>query len=158
MSFHLRILNNAGTLQHRLSDAFGNTINGLTTFIPGASSAYTNTPVGADASTPFAAGGKISTAQTNAFICGTNGWPSTSGANTQRIGDSNLSASTSINGTATAGISAVASFQSFNVNGVTRNYLNFTFYTSAGATWALTTTNIAASAYIDVVFSGYVSP
>ncbi len=156
-NFHIRLLNNAGTLQHRFSDAFGGTVT-QANLINGATSAYVNTPTGADASTPFANGAKISTVQTNALVCASAGWPASSGASTQRISDSQLQATLSINGTATAGITVIASFQSFTVNGVTRNYLTFNFYTASGTAFALTTGNIPASAYLDICFNGYLSP
>lgn len=155
-SFHVRLTNNTGTLQHRIGDTFGGATN-LASLITGATNATNTTPLStaADASTPFTAGAKISSVQSNALVLASQGWPSTSGTNTQRISDSQLTCALAINNSGTAGLTVSASFQSFNINGVTRNYLNFTVW-NAGAAYPLTAANITG--YLDFSFDGYLSP
>lgn len=147
-SFTVRLINTAGTLQHRICDAFGVAVN-CASLVNGATAALTNTPTGTDASTAFAAGAKISTAQTNVIILDVPN---------QRIADfaGACGECFSTNGTA---LCVLASYQSFNVNGTTRNRLNFSFFNkTTGAAFALTTGNIGAGFLVQVQFAGYLAP
>lgn len=67
--WQFRMRNNSGTLQHQIG-RFGapQSAGNLIAKINGASTTYTNTPTGADASTAFAAGAKISSANANRII------------------------------------------------------------------------------------------
>lgn len=71
-AFLVIVNNNGGTLQHKIVASGGSDVSTtpppLGNLINGASATYTNTPTGTDASTPFAAGGKISSAQPAAFV------------------------------------------------------------------------------------------
>ena len=71
-AFQVIVNNNGGTLQHKIVAPGGSDVSTSTAplgnLINGASATYTNTPTGTDASTPFATGGKISSAQPAAFI------------------------------------------------------------------------------------------
>lgn len=153
-SFTFRLVNTAGTLQHRFSDPFGNVLNpSLISSINAATQALTNTPTGTDASTAFAAGAKISTAQSNAVILDTPGWPagvSESTVHTQRVGDYDCAVSLNFN-TSTTALTCIAAVQSFTVNGITRNRWTLGFYDAAsGVAFALNTTNIAAGKLVQV--------
>ena len=69
VSWRLEIINNSGTLQHKVfvPSNVGDTVpvfnGGITSF----STSFTNTPLGADASTAMAAGGKVSSAVASEF-------------------------------------------------------------------------------------------
>lgn len=134
--FQFQIRNNAGTLQHAiaasgLSDTAA--YAGLVRKINAASGTWGNTPTGADASTAFATGGKISSATAFRFIFDTaaqtnNRMLAMPVVALETVGDA---------------VKVFARTASIDVDGVTRNRLVFDFY-NAGASWSLNTTNIAA--------------
>ena len=140
--FTLQITNTAGTLQHKItSDLQSGALGSFSGKISGASATLTNTPTGADASTAFAAGGKISSANTNTFILNTNA---------QIIADQLVCATVS-----RADPSAIVAVQlvSRDVNGTTRIRPEL-FFTSSGSPFALTTANITAGQILEVRFFG----
>lgn len=114
-AFQVIINNNGGTLQHKIvapgAGETSATTAPLGNLINGASATYTNTPTGTDASTPFAAGGKISSAQPAAFVLDMPGvtpenfvvWPQVKLSNTGAFPPVEISQS------------------SRDINGVTRN-------------------------------------
>jgi len=145
--FRLRIYNNAGTLQSQITDSNG---TGLPTFsnkIVGASATLQNIPTGADATTAFAYGGKISTIVTNAYIFNTA---------SQAVADGLLMANIIFNNTGTDVLVSPV-IDTTNVNGVSQPRLNLTFSNpTTGVSFALSTANIPASKSIDILFLGYV--
>jgi hypothetical protein len=158
-AFHLRLSHNGlHGLQHRISDAYGHAVNSAN-LIRGASNTFGTTPTSAlpDGATPFVQGAKISSSCANTLVLASAGWPSSSGANTQRVCDSHLTAGIAINSTAAPRLSVVASFRTFDTNGTERNYLSFAFF-DAGSEFPLNTETIGAGDFIDVEFSGYLSP
>lgn len=158
-AFHLRLLHNASRgLQHRISDAYGHTVNAAN-LIRGASSDFCDTPTSAmrDGATAFSRGVKISSSCPNTLVLASAGWPSTSGANTQRPCDSHLTTNISLNCTTTPRLSVASSFRTFDINGIERNYLNLSFF-DAGAEFPLNSETIGPGQLIDVEFSGYLSP
>lgn len=153
-SFTFRLVNTAGTLQHKFSEPGGAAISSqLVGCINAATSALTNTPTATDATTAFAAGAKISSVSANVIILDSPVWPaltSESGAvHTQRVADFDASVAITFNSTSTA-LNCIASVQSVNVNGVAANRWSFSFYDNTGAAFALTTGNIAAGKILQV--------
>jgi len=146
--FTLSITNTAGTLQHKITEPGVNVATNWAGLINGASSSLTNTPTGADGSTAMAAGGKIGSASTNVF------WLDTAA---QKAADSQFSASIQFNSTGTA-LTVTPGIVSLNINGTTRARLSFQFNNAAsGAAFGLTTANIAAGTFIQVLFNGRLS-
>ena len=146
-SFTLRIVNTAGTLQHRISTPSGGASN-FVSKINAASASLTNTPTGSDGSTSMAAGGKIGSASTSIF------WFDTA---TQRDADA-LHHLTDVLTTTGDPLTVVASVVSLDINGTTRTRLCFQFFLeSTGGAYALTTANIAAGEFVQVSFMGYLA-
>ena len=146
-SFTLRIVNTAGTLQHRISTPSGGASN-FVSKINAASASLTNTPTGSDGSTAMAAGGKIGSASTSIF------WFDTA---TQRDADA-LHHLTDVLTTTGDPLTVVASVVSLDINGTTRTRLCFQFFLeSTGGAYALTTANIAAGEFVQVSFMGYLA-
>jgi hypothetical protein len=148
-AFCVRIVNTAGTLQHYIKDASNNTTaaTALVKCINGASGTLTNTPTGADASTAFAAGVKISSAVDSRIIFDT---PS------QRVAASDFSVE--VIGSVGVALKALCSHQSINVNGVTRSRFTIELLNAAtGNGFGINTTNITTGNLVQVVFSGYLS-
>ena len=145
-SFLLVIRNNGGTLQHAFfSDLNETTLGTHSSRVPSASVTFGTTPTATDSSTAFATGGKISSANTERFICDTAVQSSTY---------VDMVASIALNTTGTA-LNVAAVFQTNNVNGVTRMRLAFMFTNAtSGATVALNTTNIPSGTRITVQFKG----
>jgi hypothetical protein len=134
--FIFQIRNNAGTLQHAiatsgLSDTAA--YAGLVRKINAANATWTNTPTGTDASTAFAAGGKISSATNFRFIF------DTAAQTANRV----LAVQVVALETVGDAVKVFARSASQDVDGVTRNRLVFDFY-NAGTSWTLNTTNIAS--------------
>lgn len=150
-AFTFRLVNTAGTFQHRFAEPGGNAMNSsLIQCINAASNSLTNTPTGADASTAFAAGAKISTVETNAVIFDTPRWPASGGSATQRVGDSMPVAVITDNSSGTA-LTVICSLQSVNVNGITANRWTLNFQNATtGANFAINTTNIPSGDLIQV--------
>jgi hypothetical protein len=148
-SFIWGINNNAGTLQHTTYAQSGAIILGnFQSRILNASGTPANTPTGADASTPMAAGWKIGSASTNNIWADTN----------DQLTVANALGITSIayNDTGTE-VRVRSQIASININGVTRFRLTFQFFTSTGAAFALTTANIPAGKTIQVQFYGKIT-
>lgn len=145
-SWTLWIQNNAGTLQHTfISDPGGAALSNYVSRINAASSSFTTTPTGADASTPMAAGGKIGSGSANFFWCDTA---------VQIPVNAQMAVSIGTNSTGTA-VNVQAQFSSLNINGVTRVRLALGFTNAAtGAAFNLNTTNIPAGTFLKVVFYG----
>lgn len=140
--FTLRITNTAGTIQQRISvqGVAGKMVSKIT----GASATLQNTPVGADATTAFAFGGKLSTVTPSVFIFDT----------AEQVIDEQLGiGAITFNSTTTA---LVASFgiASFDVNGVTKNRLIVQF-TNATSGAAYTVSGIGIGTILDVTFMGF---
>lgn len=146
-SFRVIIRNNGGTLEHLICESGGNTgsSSSFASGVSGASTTYTTTPTGADASTAFATGVKIGSAATNRLYFNTLSIPT---------GELNIIASLVLNGCGTD-LLVEPRADSININGVTRNYLAFSFRDRANNTFALTTVNIGAGTNIQVVVTGY---
>lgn len=151
-AFSLRIWNDAGTLKHSFG-AFNASAQSSpwVSAINGAVETYTATPNGTDASTAFAAGGKISATLTNAFII------DTLVAQTARL--ILLSCSLQPSAPVTSAMKCQVSVVSRNVNGTTMfrpeiRVLNNTSGTTWAA-WALNTTNIASGTTISISCEGY---
>jgi len=146
-SFVLQIQNGAGTIQHRIfDDAGAGSLGNYTSRINSATPVLTNTPTGADSTTPFAAGGKISSAATSQFVFDTAAQFS---ANDQMI------AVIESNSTGTD-LNVNCSISNLNVNGVTRTRLVFGFNNATtDAVFNLTT--LAVTNYIKVRFYGKIA-
>jgi hypothetical protein len=143
-SFVLSITNTAGTLQHSITNQAGNIVLGnYSSRINNASPAATNTPTGTDATTAFAAGGKIGSASTNRF------WFDTA-AQVPAMADGVCSIDFNSTGNSFTVRPIVVSI---NINGVTQNRLAFEFFTG-GTAFALTAANVPASQTIQVQFKG----
>lgn len=158
-AFHLRLANNAPYgLQHRISDAWGHAVN-LAGLITGSNSAYGTTPTSemADGTTAFHRGAKISSIRPSTLVLASQGWPWNAGMNTQRSADGFLAATIAINKTQRPALTVSASFQRFNIDGIERNYLSFAFF-DMGRDFPLTAANLESGEFIDVEFSGYLSP
>lgn len=146
--FALTIFNNAGTLQHKITEPGANGASNWASKVNGALSSFTNTPTGADGSTAFAAGGKIGSASANFFYLDVPD---------QKAADSQFIAFVQFNSTANP-LTVTAQFVSININGVTRTRLAFQFNVDASGTgFNLNTTNIAAGKIVQVVFNGRLS-
>lgn len=134
-SFVVKLTNTAGTLQHQIvSDINSGALGSFSGKITGASATLANTPTGADGSTAFVSGAKISSANTNTFVLNTNA---------QTIADLIGSAKIEAN-SAAANIICALAFVSRDVNGTTRIRPEVSFFTDGGTAWALTTANISA--------------
>jgi hypothetical protein len=148
-SFRLRIINDGGTIKHRISSIRDVGIASLFAGkISGASPTLTNTPTGTDATTAFAAGGKIGSASPSLFIFNTQTQLGTGASNT-------MSGTTviAVNSSGTA-LTVAASAAALDVDGVTRNYYALQFLNaSSGAAFNLNT--LSAGQLIDVIFDGY---
>lgn len=146
--FTLTITNTAGTLQHKITEPGVNAATNWASLINAASSTLGNTPTGADNATAMATGGKIGSASTNVF------WLDTA---SQKAADSQFSASIQFNSTGTA-LTVTPGIVSININGTTRPRLSFQFNNAAsGAAFGLTTANIAAGTFIQILFNGRIS-
>ena len=144
--FDLQILDNAGTIEHRIRQAGGVNSN-FADKITGATSGSTTTPTGADGSTAFAGGGTISSAATNTFILDTAD---------QVVADQIASAVVQVNDSGTA-IVVDVNFTSRDVNGTTRIRPEISFYDAASAAgFALTPANIGSNGTI-VRLTGYLA-
>jgi hypothetical protein len=147
-SFTLRVANLATVINHLIGAAGSpTTASNFVTQISGALNTYTPTPTGPDASTPFAAGGKIGSVESNTFYLNTAG---------QTVGDALLHANITSNTTSTA-YQIIAAFQSADIAGAIATRLSFSLInpaTGVAVSWA--TALSGASTYIDVTFLGYV--
>lgn len=146
-SFILRIHNDAGTLKHAIyGEENGNSVGSYSDAVISASATLTATPTGADATTAFATGVKIGSANTNSLILDT-----IEQAQPDNAGGAAISLNTS--GTAlTVQIYKI----SRDVNGVTRTRPELHLFNAAtGAAFAITTANIADGKQIRIAFNGY---
>lgn len=134
-SFALTIFNNAGTIQHKITDMSANVASGSVKRINGASAAFVNTPIGADNVTAMVNGGKIGSANTNRF------WfdvPPQRQASFQ--GDATMQFNSS-----TVALSVTKGFESININGVVRTRFFVQVNNAAtGAAFNLTTLAVGA--------------
>lgn len=142
--FSFRLVNSAGTLQHLFGRAgVTNTPNSNMWKINGAvDTPATTTPTGTDSSTAFAGGCKISSAVTNGIVFDT--------ADQVDVTGGFLIASILKQTVDPAGLTVAARLSSRSVNGVTRIRPDLLFYDHTGTALALNTTNIIASALIEV--------
>lgn len=146
-SFVLRVINTAGTLQHRICGPDG-TASNFASAINGASASLTNTPTGTDSSTAMAAGGKISSAATSIFVLDTKA---------QRAGDNSFSVG-EVQTSTGDNIRAIAYPFSINVNGTTRTRLVIQFVDAVlGTAYALNTSNLGAGEYVQASFTGWIT-
>lgn len=145
-SFSVRITNTAGTMQHRIATPGGNASNFVAS-INGASSALTNTPTGADASTAMAAGAKIG-ATTPSIL-----WLDTV---SQKEADLLALAAISFNSTGTA-LTVLPFATSININGVTRTRFGLQFFNLSGTAFALNTANITAGQIVQATVLCYLA-
>ena len=145
-AFRFRLQNNSGTIQHRTGQVRDITAAPvMADRITGVTEAFTNTPTGTDSTTAFAAGAKISSANTSILIFNT-----ATQSNTYFFGQATINFNSS--GTA---LNVFLTQSSFNVNGVTRNYMILQFTNAAtGANFDLTT--LASAKTIDVTIDAYV--
>lgn len=115
-NFTFRIANNAGTVQHKIS-AVGQstTLATWTASVNNAALAFTNTPTGADATTAFAAGAKISSADPFLVVLDTGA----------EVGsDVIMYAGITLNNTGTAYL-LLPTVVALNINGVNQNRIAF---------------------------------
>lgn len=144
-SFKVRIVNTAGTIQHRITSiGSASDASSFATQITGASTSLTNTPTGADSTTDFAAGAKIGSASPSIL------WFNTQEQTAAKFG---VAASIVFNSSSVA-LNVVPGILSLNINGTTRTrfLLQFTNATS-GAAYDLTT--LGAGLIIDAIVDGY---
>lgn len=146
-AFKIRLVNTAGTIQHRIGCPMDSSIAGtLHAKITGVSTTLTNTPTGADGSTAMAAGLKIGSASTHAIYFDTA---------TQVQADFAASCNIVFNNTGTA-CTLIPQVVSIDINGTTRTRLAmFLQNASTGANVAWATALNDAGDIIDIVFSGY---
>ena len=124
-AFTVQIVNDGGTIRHRMGAlADASLACNFLTRVNGATGTLTATPTGADASTGFAAGGKISSTYPSMFVLDTASQPAA-----DQLATAQLLYSQS--GTA---LTAWATILSLNVNGVTRPRLMVQFFDSASGT------------------------
>ena len=139
--------NSGGTLNHRIRAAGG--VNA--TFadkITGATNGDTASPTGADASTAFAGGGKVSTNRAHGFMFDTAA---------QTIADLSGVAVITVNTTGTD-LSVQLLFENYDVNGTTRVRPLLMFTDAAtGADFNLTTGNVTSGKVIQVPVMGYLA-
>lgn len=131
-NFVVRIHNNAGTIEHKITGVANETIvSGYQDKINNATATYVNTPTGADASTAMANGGKISSASTYIFVLDTNAQPTT---------DDKLVCMTSlVYNTTTTDLTVLPTVNNRDVNGTTIRRLELGLRNSTtGANYALT--------------------
>lgn len=148
-SFVLRIINTAGTMQHRISDASESGAAGnFAACISGASPTLANTPTGSDASTAFVSGGKIGSATASIF------WLNTA---SQKIADGLFMAQIVANTTDTA-LTVTPIVASIDINGVTRARLGLQLLDAAtGVAVSISTANFDAGELVKILFYGYLS-
>jgi hypothetical protein len=134
-SFCLRVVDTAGTIQHAFYADVALSGPGMVSRINGASSGgLTNTPTGADASTAFAAGAKIGSADTTLLYIDTGAQLSTAARGNASVVQNNGASDYSV----------APLFISANINGVTRTRLAFRLFdraTGSAASWDSATIN-----------------
>ena len=146
-SFRFRLQNNTGTIQHRTGTIRDVTVAPvMVDRITGVTEAFTNTPTGTDSSTAFAAGAKISSANTSILIFNTE-----SQISSYFYGQATIN----LNSSGTA-LNAFVTSSSFNVNGTTKTYMIIQFTNAAtGANFDLTT--LASTKVIDISVEAYIA-
>lgn len=147
-NFSLLIANNSGTLQHKITAPGQTGVAGTwTAGINADSINYTNTPTGTDATTAFAAGAKVSSADPYLLVLDTAA---------QVAADVILDAKLTLNSTGT-GYTVRPTTVSLNINGVTQNRLAFNLVNStsgANVNWA---TALGTSTwFLEVTFFGFI--
>lgn len=147
-SFKFRLVNTGGTLQHRISTVSSGTVDPvLADKITGATATLTNTPTGADASTAFAAGAKISSANTSIVIFNTE---------TQTNDYWTCLPIITANSSGTALTVTPTISTSVDVNGVTRYYMILQFLdATSGANYDLL--SLPSGKAVDVVVETYLA-
>ena len=146
-AFNFRLFNDAGTIKHRIgasgeSSVAGNYYDKIT----GASTTLTVTPTGANATTAFAAGAKIDSANLSVVFFNTAA---------QVIAEVLLGANIVVN-SSTVGLTVIPTISSVNINGVTQSRLSLQFLNSTtAANYDLTT--LGAGTFIEVGFNGTVA-
>lgn len=140
--FTLRITNTGGTIQHRISvQGSAGKLHGK---INAASATLQNTPTGADASTAFAYGGKLSTTAPSVFIFDT----------AAQVIDEQVGIGTLVYNSTTTALLASFFVASYDVNGVTKNRLVVQFMNpTTGA--AYTISGMGVGTIIDATFMGF---
>ena len=143
-AFNFRLFNDAGTIKHRIGASGDSSVAGnYYDKITGASTTLTVTPTGANATTAFAAGAKIDSANLSVVFFNTAA---------QVIAEVLLGANIVIN-SSTVGLTVIPTISSANVNGVTRSRLALQFINSTtGVNYDLTT--LGAGTFIEVGFNG----
>jgi hypothetical protein len=143
-SFNFRLVNDAGTIKHRIGASGDSSVAGnYYNKINGASTTLTATPTGTNATTAFAAGAKINSANFSVVYFNTAA---------QVIAEVLLGANIVIN-SSTVSLAVSASISSVNINGVTQSRLSLQFTNSTtGANYDLTT--LGAGTFIEVGFNG----
>lgn len=147
-SFKIRVINTAGTIQHRMGNAgdSSQTSNFLGQ-VNAASQTLTNTPTGADGSTAFATGAKIGSASTSVL------WLDTAAIT---AADSLFLCTVVANSTTTA-YGLLPFVTNININGVTQNRLGLQLVnptTAAAVAWA--TALGTPTWFIDIGFLGFI--
>lgn len=143
-AFNFRIFNDGGTLKHRIGASGNSSVAGnYYDKITGASTTLTATPTGANATTAFAAGAKIDSANLSVVFFNTAA---------QVIAEVLLGANIVVN-SSTVGLTVIPTISSANVNGVTQSRLALQFINSTtGVNYDLTT--LGAGTFIEVGFNG----
>jgi len=142
-AFNFRLFNDGGTIKHRIGSSGDSSLStNLDNKINNASTTLTVTPTGANATTAFAAGAKISNPNTSVVILDTAAQLSTNAI---------LTASISYNSSTTS-LNVWPQTASDNVNGVTRTRLTMQFTNATtGANYDLTTLPSGAILEINVL-------
>jgi len=144
----LTLANPAGTLRHNFSNSDGSGLGNFTTQITAASFTAQNTPTGTDSSTAFVTGVKISSANTNHAVLDTAAQVVSDFLGIAASGDD-----AALLTTPTLSVTVA----SRNVNGTTRNRPEIQAYGTAGAAWAINTTNIPSGKYINANYLGFMT-
>lgn len=146
-SFRFWLINDGGTLKHRITNLVATDGSNFDGKISGATQTYTATPTGTDSSTDFATGAKILSSNTSVLAFNTN----SQGLLTRTMsGTVTMHSNTS--GTA---LSITPAPVSLDINGVTRRWYMLAF-TNAASGAAFDLTSLSAGQQIVFNFEGFI--
>ena len=143
-SFKTRITNTGGTLQHRVDETSGNL---YCTMVNAASTTLQNTPTGADATTPFAFGGKIGSASPSVFTFDTAAQPANGPLFTANIVFNNIGVAYTV----------IPFLENKNINGVTRVRPALQLVTLSGVATAWSAALSTPGAIIDIQIMWFIA-
>lgn len=146
-AFSLQILNDGGTIKHRIGALADASLPGnFLGRVAGATGTPTPTPTGNDSSTAFAAGGKVSSTYPSMFVLDTVDQPTA---------DQLVTAQVLVNQTGHP-LTAWATILSLNVNGVTRSRLMVQVFDAASGT-PYDLTSLPAGKVLVLGVTGYIA-